>query len=247
MSSAESSVWSAILQAFQKQRIALMLVVSIVFLLGAIILLIYFTTDVNVRIILSDPAETALLPEYAGFYSNLGVLVLWTSAVIGAVSAWRGRFPSSEEKRFLWSYVAIIGFLSLDDLFMLHEWMGLILARMTNAEDIGSARSALEAYVFAVYVVIIFIWLWINRIRVWNSPWPLLVLGGFGFAISIGLDLAPYLLTSLEDAPLRVQTTLAVAEDLAKLLGIGGLAAYGMLVARDPLFAATARAGDGDS
>lgn len=224
-------VWDAI--RLQWRRLAL--VVGIVFLLGAIILLIYFMTDVNVRIILDDPAETALLPEYAGLYSNIGVLVLWTTAIVGFVSAWVGRFATADHRRLLLTFSGIIGFLALDDLLMWHEWGGLILARMSGAEDIAGTRSALEAVIFGIYLVVILVWAWKYRAMIWRSPWPLLALGGLGFAASIGLDLAPYVLTSLKDQPLRTETTLAVAEDLLKLLGIGGLAAYGFALAIDPL------------
>ena len=222
-------------KSIQDQVKWLALVCGVVILLGVVILVIYYTTDVNVRIILSDPAETALLPEYAGLYSSIGVLVLWTAAIFGFVSAGFGRFRAPSQRRFLLGYSVIIGFLALDDLLMFHEWGGLILARWSGAEDGGTARSALEAIVFAVYVCVILVWMWKSRIQIWHSPWPLMLLGGLGFAGSIGLDLAPYLISSLEDQPMRIETMLAVAEDLLKMLGIGGLAAYGVLIAIDPL------------
>lgn len=56
-------------------------VVALIAMLGLTILAIHFGTDINVRYIVSDPSETALLPEYTGAYSHLGVLVLWTAAV----------------------------------------------------------------------------------------------------------------------------------------------------------------------
>ena len=216
-----------------------MLVLGIVFLLGVVILLIYYTTDVNVRVILSDPAETALLPEYAGLYSSIGVLVLWTAAVLGFVSTRFGWFSTPEHRRFLLTYSVIIGFLALDDLLMIHEWGGLILARLSNAEDIGKTRSALEAFVFAVYILVILAWAWSYRVRIFQTPWPLMALGGLGFAASIGLDLAPYVITALENQPQRTETVLAVAEDLLKMVGIGGLAAYGFALALNPMRKAT--------
>lgn len=233
-----------VLKAAQGQWRSLALVIGIVFLLGAIILVIYYTTHVNVRHILDDPAETALLPEYAGLYSNIGVLVLWTSAVVGFVSARFGDFVSPVQRRLLKSYAAIISFLALDDLFMLHESGGLLLARFTKADDIAGSRSALEAIIFAIYIIVVFGWAWKFRNSIWQSPWPLIALGGLGFAASIVLDLAPYVISSLEDQPMRIETMLAVAEDLFKLLGIGGLAAYGLALAIVPLRRAKAQPSD---
>lgn len=229
-------VWSAV----QQQWRWLALVLGTVFLLGVVILVIYYSSHVNVRVILSDPAETALLPEYAGLYSSIGVIVLWTAAIVGFVSSRFGEFVSQAHRTFLATYAGIIGFLALDDLFMIHEWGGLILARISGASDIASARSALEALVFALYIFAFVVWMWKYRVRIWNSPWPLLALGGLGFAASIGLDLAPYILPSLENQPLRIETLLAVAEDLFKMVGIGGMAAYGFAMALPPLNHATA-------
>lgn len=124
---------------------------------------------------------------------------------------------------------------------------GLILARISDAEDIGRTRSALETIVFAVYILVIMIWAWKYRVRIWNSPWPLMALGGLGFAASIGLDLAPYVIPSLENQPMRVETMLAVAEDLLKMVGIGGLAAYGCALALPPLKQTAVRASENEA
>lgn len=226
-----TEIWTAI----RHQWRWLALVTGTVFLLGVIILIIYYTTDVNVRVILDDPSETALLPEYAGLYSNIGVIVLWTSAIVGLVSAKFGRFRSRDSRRFLIAYSGIIAFLAMDDLLMFHESGGLILARMTNTDDLARTRSALESIVFAVYILVILVWAWKFKDQIWRSPWPLLVLGGLGFAASIGLDLAPYVIPALEGQPMRVETTMAVAEDLLKMLGIGGLAAFAFALALGPL------------
>lgn len=234
-------------KSIQGQGRWLALVSGFVFLLGLVILIIYYTTDVNVRLILSDPAETALLPEYAGLYSSIGVLVLWTAAIFGFVSAGFGRFNVPSQRRFLLSYSVIIGFLALDDLLMFHEWAGLLLARGFGANDLANARSALEAIVFAVYVFVILVWMWKSRAQIWHSPWPLMLLGGVGFAASIGLDLAPYVISSLENQPMRIETMIAVAEDLLKMLGIGGLAAYGVSIAIEPLKSLAAQATESKS
>lgn len=117
----QSRIWGAIRQQWRW----LALVLGTVFLLGVVILIIYYSSDVNVRVILSDPAETALLPEYAGLYSSIGVLVLWSASIVGFLGTYFGKFPAKQHRRFLGTYSAIIGFLALDDMLMFHEWGGL--------------------------------------------------------------------------------------------------------------------------
>ena len=209
--------------------IALVLVVTGI--LGAVIVLVHFATDVNVRIILSDPAETALLPEYAGWYSHIGVLVLWASSIFGLVSSRFGSFQSGVGRRFVRSFAVILGLIARDDLFLIHEWLGLKLAQLTKASDIASARSALEAIVFASYIAIGAFWVWAYRSSILRGPWPLFALGGLGFGGSILLDLLPYVADVFEPDSLIVETSMAVLEDLLKLVGIGGLALFGYLIA----------------
>ena len=221
-----SRVWEPIVRRWRWVA----LVLAIVGLLGAIILLIHFATDINVRIILSDPAETALLPEYAGWYSNLGVLVLWSSSIFSFVSSRYGWFEIHERRRFVTWFAAILAVIAIDDLFMIHEWIGLKLAQLTEANDLASARSALEIFVFALYVLAGAYWVWRYRRDIVQSPWPLLALGLLGFAVSIGLDLLPYVSDRFEPNSMVVETTMAVLEDLIKLVGIGGLATYGYLI-----------------
>lgn len=217
-------VWQAV--TTQGRWIAAVL--GIAFVMGVIVLLVHFTTHVNVREIMSDPAETALLPEYAGLYSYIGVLLLWTGAVVGFIASKYGAFRTLDERRFVGSFAVIAGLVAIDDLFMVHEWVGLKLAQWTNANDIEQARSALEAVVFAVYILAGLSWVWIKRHNILRSPWSLFALGVIGFAGSITLDLAPYVFDQMKNVNLRVETTMAVAEDMAKLVGIGGFTAYSL-------------------
>jgi hypothetical protein len=203
-------------------------VLTVVMVLGLIIVLIHFSTNVNVRIILDDVAESGRLPEYAGWYSAFGVIALWSSAVFVFVASRYGAFQSGSRRRFLVTYALIIGLLALDALLLFHEWIGLKLVHMTETDKNAATRSRLESIVFAVYVLIAVVWAWWSREQILKSPWPLLTLGILRFGASISLDLLPYL---VDVRSIVVETTLAVLEELLKLVGIGGLAVYGYLLA----------------
>lgn len=81
-------------------------VVALISMLGLTVMAIHFGTDINVRYIVSDPSETALLPEYTGAYSHLGVLVLWTAAVISMLTGIIIRGHPDEKRRSLFFYSA---------------------------------------------------------------------------------------------------------------------------------------------
>lgn len=70
-----------------------------------------------------DPTAVAGVPFYVGFISNLGVLLWWTSAVVGigaAFCAWQ-RSDSLRWVRFFTLFGMFSALLALDDLFQLHE------------------------------------------------------------------------------------------------------------------------------
>lgn len=70
-----------------------------------------------------DPLALGRLPFYAGFLSNLGVLLWCASAAIYLFTGFlvRGRQGAAADRRFLRTSGLLTAFLLCDDLFMLHE------------------------------------------------------------------------------------------------------------------------------
>lgn len=208
-------------------------IAAVMLALAAVILLVHFTTDVNVRIIVSDPAETALLPEYAGAYSHLGVLVLWTAGVISVVAGvvTRGRRPVDHMSSLFIGLGVLICWLAADDLFMWHEWIGLALARLAGATDVHGMRTQLEAVVFAVYGLACLAWAARFRRILARTDVLLLLLAVVCFGLSMGIDVGTYMFPSFVPDELWAETTLAVAEEKLKLAGTFVMLAYVLRIA----------------
>jgi hypothetical protein len=199
---------------------------------------VYFGRRLNPRLFVSDVHEHAFLPLYAGSFSNLGVIVLWTSAVVSAVAALFGTFAHLARRRFVVSVAAVNGLLALDDFFMGHEYAGLLLARALGSTNEGEDRQVMEVFVFAVFIVLGVAWVWWARDHIWDSLYPLLLLGVAGYALSVALDLGTSAYPDFDRFNVRVVTVTAVVEDLLKLVGIGGFALYGWKTATPYLKAA---------
>jgi hypothetical protein len=216
----------------------IMFVFTAVALAGAFLMYVYFSLRLNPRMFVSDVHEHAFLPLYAGSFSNLGVIVLWTSAVVSAVAALFGTFAHLARRRFVVSVAAVNGLLALDDFFMGHEYAGLLLARALGSTNEGEDRQVMEVFVFAVFIVLGVAWVWWARDHIWDSLYPLLLLGVAGYALSVALDLGTSAYPDFDRFNVRVVTVTAVVEDLLKLVGIGGFALYGWKTATPYLKAA---------
>jgi hypothetical protein len=203
-------------------------IAGLVFSLGVVILIVYATTHINVHHLVADPSEIAFLPEYTGVYSYLGVLVLWTAAVLSVVAGYlvRGVQEFKGFSLFFRTFGVLLGWLAADDLFMWHEWAGLVMAQAIGAEDVGTARSGLEVVVFAIMGAVWLAWLIRFRKRIMQTEYLLLAVALAALGLSVLVDLAPYVVPSLEPQSFRMQTTIAILEELLKLAGIFLLFAY---------------------
>lgn len=191
-------------------------IVIVVGCAGIGLLTLYFTTDVNPRHFVSDPAETALLPEYTGSLSYAAIVVLWTSAVIAAVCARYGSALTAARRRFIWSIAIVNGALALDDLCMLHEFVGLRLAIAAGAANVGESRQVMEVVAFAAMIAAGVWWFLRMRSHILDSPWLLLLFGIAGFASSVAVDLGTSAWAGFALLELRVITTVANFEELLK-------------------------------
>lgn len=103
---------------------------------------------------------------------------------------------------------------------MWHEFMGLAMAQAIGADDIATRRSQLEGIVVVVYGVL---WVW-WILRYWQVVHKtdylllLMILGSFG--TSGVIDIGAYVVPALDPQALWAETTLAIGEEMVKLLGM---------------------------
>lgn len=217
----------------QQLRISLTLMsvaAAIVFAVALAILAVHYLTDINVLVLTVDPAAEVGLAPYVGVVSYVGILALWSGASVAIFSAVnaerRGR------RTLLLTLGLIMGLLALDDLFLIHEEIGLRLATAAGNEH---DRSLWEAPVFAIYGGIIVIWLWVFRRGILRTRWALLGAGFLALATSAAIDIGEYLLPNLAASTPWMATTISIAEDLIKLAGLILLLLYATVTGRTVL------------
>jgi len=204
----------------QMRRIAPVLLggAFLTFLAGLFLIYVHYRTDVNPLVLLVDPNAESGLPPYTGVYSNVGILMWWSAATVcilcGAL-LWSKRTvtPVSRFLLVLGLYSAV---LCLDDMFLLHEEVGLRLAQYLDMTDNPHARSVLEAPIVLAYTAL--------TTYVVLRFWPIirdtdfLLLGASvgSLAASTGIDVAVHLFPGNVTRPVVAD----IAEDLLKLNGI---------------------------
>jgi hypothetical protein len=205
---------------------------AIVIISGAIIVAVHYATDINVLVLVVDPAAEVGLAPYVGVFSYIGILILWsgaTASLLASALARRQR-DRSGMGMMLATYGALLAFLAIDDLFLIHEELGLALAeRLGRPED----RSILEAPVFAIYALVWLVWLARYRAMLPRTPWLVLLAGIAALGISVVIDVGEFVFPELVSVTPWMNTTLNIAEELAKLGGIVLLAGYGVVTSAD--------------
>jgi hypothetical protein len=212
-------------------------VLSVVVLLFAFLALLHERWGVDVRILLRDPAETADIPEYAGAYMYAGVLLLWTAGIVGVLAGLllRNQRVDQPTGRLLLGMGAFLCWLAADDLFMIHEWLGLALSRLIGVENEYLGRTRLEGVVFVSYGGIALTWTWRNRGTLMGKEPVLFAAAAVCFALSAGVDIAGSLLDGVFTAGGTMETIRAYSEDMLKLAGIMFMLVYVVRVARTAL------------
>lgn len=209
-------VWSVIVTA-------VVLVIA-----GLIVVAVHYGTEVNVLVLTVDPVAEVGLAPYVGVFSHIGVLLHWSAATVALLSSWllRNSGQDAAITRLLFGLGALSGWLALDDLFLIHEEIGLWLAKtLDRLED----RSLLEAPVFLAYGLVWILLLMQNRSVLRQTPYLLLVLALAGFGLSIAIDIGEFILPDIADSTPWMKTTISMAEDIAKLGGILFLLHYILL------------------
>lgn len=203
-------------------------VAAVVLALFAVLALLHETRGVDVRVLLRDPAETANIPEYAGAYMYAGVLLLWTAGIVSVMVGLllRVRRPDATTWRYFAGLGVFLCWLAADDLFMIHEWLGLALSRSIGIENEYLGRTRLEGLVFLSYGVIALVGLLRYRSEVRRTD-PGILLAAIGcFALSAGVDIAGSVLDGAFTPGQAAETTRAYAEDMLKFAGILFMVVY---------------------
>lgn len=203
----------------------LALVVAAVVMLGGIVLFVHYGTDADMALFLADPGEKSGLPAYAGFLTFAAILVWWTAATVAAMAAvlLRHAGGSLEVVRFFAELAGLVALLCLDDLFMIHEGIGLWIAEINDKPE---RRSTFELPVFLAYGAGWLVWLVRSWRIIFQTRWLFLGLAASGFGLSLTIDLGVFLFPEMIPDTPWMPTTLDVAEELSKMAGILFLLAW---------------------
>lgn len=211
-------------------------VLAIAGLLGGVVMGVHFATDIDVNLLLADPAELVSLPAYTGAYTYIGAVALFAALAICLFTASVTKTDDGGPigTSFLVSLGVLAAWLGLDDLFMFHEWAGLAIAETAGMDDAG-ARSRLEGVVFGAYGLAWLAWIGMFRQTIRHTSFILLLLALGCLAASIAVDVGMFLFPRIIPDTPWMPTTLAVAEEMLKLTGILFLLAYAVDASRRAL------------
>lgn len=191
-------------------------------LLGAVLLL-HMWKDIPIIRLTGDPGD--FVPIYTGFLSQAGVLFWSASASICIFcgTATPESVVDSSFRRFLLVSGVFTLFLTLDDMFLLHE-------------KVLPYFGIPQIFVLGSYVFVTLAYLLVFRQIILDTNYRLLVVSLFFFAVSIALDVfKPF------------DYYLHFFEDGAKLVGIVNWAAYLISVGKCALNSAPEEIGNAES
>jgi hypothetical protein len=154
-----------------------------------------------------DPAYLTGSPLYLGLFSNIGMLFWGAAATISLFCAWivRGSDDPVRWGTFFRFSALLTLLLLIDDLFLIHELVGRIVA---GGEIIVQGT---EGVIYVAYLVV-----WWKTIRQTEFVLLFLVLGFFSLSLIVDLGLLDSLLRHWHN----------FVEDTAKILGIGTWLTY---------------------
>lgn len=195
---------------------------------GVLIVFLHFLTSLDILVLIADPAAEVGLAPYVGVFTYLGVLVLWSGATSSVLGSKRSSLQrdAAGMKRMLATLGGLLAWLAIDDLFLLHEEIGLALAKGFGRE---ADRSLFEAPVVLLYAMVWGAWLVIYRAAIVRTFWPLLLAGLTALGVSVAVDIGEFVFPDLASRTTWTKTTLAVSEELAKLGGYILLSGYAVV------------------
>lgn len=155
--------------------------------------------------LLGDPATAMGAPFYIGFVSNVGV-VLWAATASIFLFSYRllgRRGGEAEWRRFLLCSGLFVGWLGLDDLFLLHDHF------------FPDVLSISQPVIVGAYAMLALLYLWRFAPLIYRTDFLILLAAFCLLATSLALDQFPIPLLGRD-----------LWEDAAKLLGIGAWLSY---------------------
>jgi hypothetical protein len=168
------------LQYLRKTLFFLYLPIVLLFLLAGVLSRV--TANVSLGFLLRDVTATAKLPFFAGFVSQLE-LILWSASLtvclfaLVVIQGRKGDFSAS--KRFLVHSTILTAILMLDDSFLFHEEIAPLYLHLD------------ELVVYTVYALVGIGFVILNWREIMSSEYALLLLAFALFAASIALDAVP--------------------------------------------------------
>jgi hypothetical protein len=182
MKTVKQVITDAVSQLQYLRKVLFFLYLPIAFLFLLVGVLSRVTTNVSLAFLLRDITATAKLPFFAGFVSQLGV-VLWSASLVICLFALsmlqRQQGDLSASKRFLMHGTVLTAVLALDDIFLFHEEVAPIYLHLD------------ELIIFGVYIIVGVGFVLFNWREILSSEYALLVLALALFATSIALDAIP--------------------------------------------------------
>lgn len=180
---------------------------------------LHFNTHIIVQELFVDPVEFGTLPLHVGIYSYIGATTLVVAGALMVFGSWVSGVASSALRKFLGLFGSFILWLGLDDVFMIHEYIGLRLAWLIGSDDVPQDRQWLESFVYGGYVVV-----WVGLVVIFrhvllSTDWLFLVLMFGCFGLSVMLDLQGFLSFFPSPQTAGWVTVYDVSEDMAKLTG----------------------------
>lgn len=163
--------------------------------------------DIPPGVMTRDIATLVKVHPLTGFVSNLGIILWCAAASISTFAAVEAHSRSdNRQAMFLGCFAALTTVLMLDDLFLLHEYLGPIYLGLR------------ERYLMLVYAGLTGGLLIAFRKEIISSEYPLLGLAFLFFAFSVGMDRIHY--------AQNPRSWLFLVEDGTKFIGIAGWLAY---------------------
>lgn len=152
----------------------------------AVIAWLHFNDRVPAYQLIDDPAPYVGVEWYTGLISYWGVLLWGSSAAICAFT-WallRHSYDASLQalSRFLLALAAANLWMTLDDLFMVHEQLARHLVD-------GYSRHAGEAFIFVIYAGLSALCLWIFRATIMQTEYLLLLAAIVSLGVSVAIDI----------------------------------------------------------
>lgn len=213
----------------------ILVVAFVLTVMTAIVVYLHNNTHIIVTELFEDPVEFGILPQHVGMFSFLGAMTMIVAGAFMVLSAWTVVSLARELKLFMSALGGFLLWLGIDDVFMIHEWVGLRLAWLMKSDDVPRDRQWLESVVFVAYglawiaIVVVF---WKPILR---TPWFLLALTLIGFSTSVVLDVYAFI-DFLPNVTTQTRALAkAVIEDMGKVAGGFFALAYSVRLVRSIL------------